>query len=70
MGAHSVVIVKEAQHIRKIEDLEVYLEQPQPSTILVICYKYKTLDKRKKFYKELSKKLSFSKAKAIRKSNP
>ena len=30
MGEHSVVIVKEAQHIRKIEDLEVYLEQPQP----------------------------------------
>lgn len=56
MGTHSVVIVKEAQHIRKIEDLEVYLDQPQPSTILVICYKYKTLDKRKKFTKELSKK--------------
>lgn len=56
MGEHSVVIVKEAQHIRKIEDLEVYLEQPQPSTILVICYKYKTLDKRKKFTKELAKK--------------
>lgn len=56
MGEHSVVIVKEAQHIRKIEDLEVYLKQPQPSTILVICYKYKTLDKRKKFVKELGKK--------------
>ena len=56
MGTHNVVIVKEAQHIRKIEDLEVYLEQPQPSTILVICYKYKTLDKRKKFSKELAKK--------------
>ena len=56
MGEHSVLIVKEAQHIRKIEDLEVYLEQPQPSTILVICYKYKTLDKRKKFTKELAKK--------------
>lgn len=56
MGTHSVVIVKEAQHIRKIEDLEIYLDQPQPSTILVICYKYKTLDKRKKFTKELSKK--------------
>ena len=56
IGTHRVVIVKEAQHIRKIEGLEVYLEQPQPSTILVICYKYKTLDKRKKFTKELAKK--------------
>ena len=36
--------------------IEVYLKQPQPSTILVICYKYKTLDKRKKFAKELAKK--------------
>ena len=55
MGEYSVVIVKEAQHIRKIEDLEVYLNQPLPSTILVICYKYKTLDKRKKFTKEVAK---------------
>jgi len=56
MGTRSVVIVKEAQHIRKIEELEVYLEQPQMSTILVICYKHKTLDKRKKFSKELTKR--------------
>lgn len=56
MGENRIVIVKEAQHVRKIEDLESYLEQPQPSTILVICYKHKNLDKRKKFTKELAKK--------------
>ena len=67
MGAHSVVIVKEAQHIRKIEDLEIYLEQPQPSTILVICYKGKSIDKRKKFGKTLASKCCpFRKQKAIR----
>ena len=51
-----VVIVKEAQNIKNIEELEIYLDNPLLSTILVICYKYKKLDKRKKFGKNLSKK--------------
>ena len=51
-----VVIVKEAQNIKNIDELESYLDNPQPSTILVICYKYKKLDKRKKFTKSLAKK--------------
>jgi DNA polymerase III subunit delta len=36
--------------------LERYLENPVPTTILVICYKYKKLDKRRAFYKALDKK--------------
>jgi DNA polymerase-3 subunit delta len=55
-SAYRVVIVKEAQNIKNIEDLESYLNNPQPSTLLVICYKYKKIDKRKKFGKNLSKK--------------
>ncbi len=51
-----VVIIKEAQNIKNIEELEVYIDNPLPTTILVICYKYKKLDKRKKFGKNLSKK--------------
>jgi DNA polymerase-3 subunit delta len=54
MSSHQVVIVKEAQSLRKIEDFLFYLEKPQPSTILVINYKYKAVDKRTKFYKALS----------------
>lgn len=54
MAAHLVVIVKEAQLIKKIEDLMVYIQNPQKSTILVIDYKYKTLDKRTKFYKTIA----------------
>ncbi|MGQ9620583.1 MAG: DNA polymerase III subunit delta [Bacteroidales bacterium] len=53
MAAHLVVIVKEAQVIKKIDDLAVYIKNPQKSTILVINYKYKTLDKRTKFYKTI-----------------
>ena len=44
-----VVIIKEAQHLNNIEQLDSYLDAIQPSTVLVICYKKKSLDKRKKF---------------------
>ncbi len=53
MSSHQVIIIKEAQSLKKIEDLVIYLEKPLNSTILVICYKYKTLDKRTKLFKTL-----------------
>jgi DNA polymerase-3 subunit delta len=56
MADRQVVIVKEAQELsRTIEKLESYAENPQPTTVLVIAYKYKTLDKRKKVTKVLDK---------------
>ncbi|HEY4785370.1 MAG TPA: DNA polymerase III subunit delta [Bacteroidales bacterium] len=55
MASHQVVIVKEAQNIRNIEELVHYVEKPLKSTILVINYKYKTLDKRKKLYTAIGK---------------
>jgi DNA polymerase-3 subunit delta len=56
MADKQVVIVKEAQELsRTIEKLESYAENPQPTTVLVIAYKYKTLDKRKKVTKVLDK---------------
>ncbi len=56
MADRQVVIVKEAQHLsRTIENLVKYAEQPQPSTVLVLCYKYNKLDKRKKLYKTIKK---------------
>lgn len=55
MSEYQVVIVKEAQNIRNIEDLHYYAQNPLKSTILVLNYKYKTLDKRKKLYKEINK---------------
>ncbi len=51
-----VIIVKEAQSLKKIEDLGPYAEKPMPSTILVLNYKYKTLDKRTKLYKAITAK--------------
>ncbi|MGM9746896.1 MAG: DNA polymerase III subunit delta [Paludibacteraceae bacterium] len=48
MADHQVIIVKEAQSIKNYDDLVFYLQQPQPSTILVFCHKYDKLDGRKK----------------------
>ena len=56
MANHQVIIVREAQNIKKIEELEAYVKNPLNSTILVINYKYKTLDKRKTFTKLLGQK--------------
>ncbi len=55
MGKLQVVIVKEAQYIKDIENLVHYSDNPLKSTILVVNYKYKELDKRKKLYISLQK---------------
>lgn len=56
MAERQVIIVKEAQELsRTIEKLADYAANPQPSTVLVLNYKYKTLDKRKALYKAISK---------------
>lgn len=51
MGERQVVILKEAQTVDKgkckWEELTPYIEHFSPHTILVICYKYGTLDGRK-----------------------
>ena len=56
MADYQVIIVKEAQDLsRNIEKLADYAKQPQPTTILVMNYKYKTIDKRKALYKTVQK---------------
>ncbi len=56
MGRYEVIIVKEAQSLRKPEQLSLYTAAPSPSTILVICYKGKSLDKRTQLYKHIAQK--------------
>lgn len=54
MADYQVVVVKEAQDLfRTIEKLIAYAKQPQPTTVLVLNYKYKKIDKRKALYKAL-----------------
>ncbi|MBX2816133.1 MAG: DNA polymerase III subunit delta [Saprospiraceae bacterium] len=51
MSEYQVVIIKEAQDMRDLQQLASYVSKPASSTLLVICYKHKRLDKRTKFAK-------------------
>ncbi|GAB6011513.1 DNA polymerase III subunit delta [Viscerimonas tarda] len=55
MSDAQLIVVKEAQGLKKIEELEVYIKNPLKSTILVLNYKNGSLDKRKKLYAEIDK---------------
>ncbi len=55
MSNYQVVIVKEAQNIQDFEQLTDYFEKPSETTILIINYKYRKLDRRKMLYKSLNK---------------
>ena len=55
MAEHQVIIVKEAQNIRNMDELSFYLQKPQPSTILVFCHKHGVLDRRKKLATEIGR---------------
>ncbi len=54
MAEYRLVIVKEAQAMRDLDKIEVYLDQPSEQTILVLAHKHKKLDKRKKIWKKIS----------------
>ncbi len=56
MGERQVVIVREAQQLKGFEQLEVYVRNPSPSTILVLCHKEKGVDKRSALYKQAKDK--------------
>ncbi|MCG9879487.1 MAG: hypothetical protein MH472_02705 [Bacteroidia bacterium] len=51
MANHQVIIVKEAQGFKKLDGLDHYIENPVPSTILVLSFKGKKLDGRSKLAK-------------------
>lgn len=55
MSEHQVVMVKEAQGMKNLDDLVFYLQKPLTSTILVFCYKHGALDRRKKLTAQLEK---------------
>lgn len=56
MAERQVIIVKEAQDLsRTIDKIEAYVNNPQPTTVLVFAYKYGKVDKRKKWIKSIAK---------------
>lgn len=54
-GDRTLVIVREANQMRGLDGLNAYLENPTPSTTLVIEHKGKKIDGKTKLYKNLSK---------------
>lgn len=55
MAEHQVVVVKEAQDVKNMDELSFYLKHPMPSTVLVLCHKHGSLDRRKKLAGEIEK---------------
>ena len=53
MGGRKVVIVREAQTVKKWEALEAYLAAVMPQTVLVICFNGKP-DKRQNIWKKIA----------------
>jgi len=53
MAERTVVVVREAQDLRNLEDLATYVKNPQPQTVLLLSLTGKALDKRKALYKAL-----------------
>jgi len=60
-----VVLLKEAQHMRDIEKLESYIENPLSSTVFVVSYKDKKVDGRSKLAKLLKQKAVYITTKKI-----
>lgn len=55
MSEYQLIVIKEAQNLSKIDELELYAKNPLKSTVLVLNYKGGTLDKRKKLSAEIEK---------------
>lgn len=66
MSERQVILVKEAQNIKNLDELATYLKNPMESTLLVICYKHGSVDKRKKVIAEVSRVGVLFEAKKIR----
>jgi len=65
MSALRVVIVREAQDLKDIQILDKYIANPSSTTIMVLCYKYKKLDKRTALAKTLASNAVFYESKKL-----
>lgn len=66
MANRQLVIVKEAQNLLKLDELCSYVANPQSTTILVICYKNGSIDKRKKIVSAIEKAGAVFESKKLR----
>ncbi len=61
-----MVLLREAQHLKDIDKLEHYLEKPLVTTILIVCYKGKSVDGRMRIAKTLKKNATVFTAEKIK----
>lgn len=59
MAEHQLIIVKEAQNFKRLDEFVPYFEKPVKSTILVLCHKGKKVDGRLKLLKVAKKHVTF-----------
>lgn len=55
MGDRVLVVVKDAQSLKGLDELAQYLSAPLDSTVLVLLFRKSSADKRKAFYKAVQK---------------
>lgn len=55
LASKRVVIIREAQQLIDIKELEVFVQRPAATSILVLCHKTKSLDKRTKLFEAIKK---------------
>ena len=65
MAPYRVIIVKEAQEMKSLNNLQSYIENPSPQTILVINFKHKKFDGRSSFAKKVKAKAVFLESKKL-----
>ncbi|MBK9734969.1 MAG: DNA polymerase III subunit delta [Saprospiraceae bacterium] len=65
MSNYRLIIIKEAQEMKTLSELYTYVDNPSTHSILVLCHKYKKVDKRTKFGKLLEEKAVVFESKKI-----
>lgn len=66
MAERQVIVVREAQMLRNIDNLHFYLQNPQPTTVLLFAHKNGSLDKRKKVAQEIDRSAVLFESKKMR----
>jgi DNA polymerase III subunit delta len=66
MSDRQLVVLREAQSFKDVDQIEAYIRKPVPSTILVFAYKHGKPDMRKAIYKDIKKYAAFGESKALR----
>ena len=69
MAERQVIVIKEAQNLKKIEDFAIYLDNIVETTVLVICMSGKSIDKRTSFYKKTQSQAVLFDSQAISQDN-